>query len=97
MKRFMNDFAYRELFFFCMVTIVHIAVPRNFPIVMVYFYMVTVIVHAVLFAIGQFKFLFITYLVKALWVFILIMTLLIDPWCVFFQYRGNNAGFYVPE
>lgn len=86
----MNDFAYRELFFFGMIAVLHIAVPRTFPIVILYFYMLTVIGHFALFAVGQFKFLFITYLVKQLWIFIIIMTLLIDKWCVFFQYRGNN-------
>lgn len=90
MKRFMNDFAYRDLFFFASVTILHIAVPKAFPIVMVYFYMVAVVAHCVLFAIGQFRFLFITYIIKNVFVFAIFMTLLVDNWCAFFQYRGNN-------
>ena len=62
----MNDMAYRDLFFFTMISVLHIAVPRTFPIVMLYFYMIATFIHAALFGIGQFKFLFITYIVKNL-------------------------------
>jgi hypothetical protein len=91
MRRFMNDTAYRDFFYFGWVAILHIAVPKPYPIVMIYFFFVAIIGHCVLFAIGQFRFLFITYLVKNVLVFTMIMTLLVDGWCDFFQYRGNNG------
>lgn len=93
MKRFMNDTAYRDLFFFGFVTMVEVAVPKAFPIVMVYFYLVAIIGHCVLFAIGRFKFAFITYIVKNVFVFAIIMSLLVDKWCEFFQFRDNNSDF----
>jgi hypothetical protein len=93
MKRFMNDNAYRDLFFFTMVSVLHIGVPKTFPIVMLYFYFIAYIAHTAVFALGQFKFAFITYLVKNFFVFLIILSLLGDNWCDFFNYRGsyNNA------
>ena len=87
----MNDMAYRDFFFFTMVSVLHIAVPTAFPIVMLYFYMFATFAHAVLFGIGQFKFLFITYLVKNVLLFLIIMSLLVDNWCDFFDYRNNDG------
>jgi len=93
----MNDIAYRNLFYFMFTTICHIAVPKAFPTVMLYFYLVAVVAHAALFAVGQFKFAFVTYLVMNLFVFMIIMALLVDKWCDFFQYRGNNGVYGVDD
>ena len=95
MKRIMNDITYRDFFFFSTVSILHIAVPKAFPIVMVWFYMIAFAVHIALFLINQPKLLFITYLIKNLFVLIIFMSLLVDDWCWFFQYRGNNNDFTV--
>lgn len=80
MKRFMNDQAYRNLWYFMFVAIVHIAVPKTFPIVMLYFNLVAQVAHATLFAVNQPKLLFITYLVQNLFTFTIIMSLLVDNW-----------------
>ena len=93
LKRFMNDMAYRDLFFFMIIMIIEVAVPKAFPIVMTYFYFIAVIAHGALFVFGKPKFLFITYIIKSVLVFILIMCLLVDIWCEFFQYRRNSTVF----
>ncbi len=41
----MNDVAYRDGFFFLAVSILHIAVPKAFPTVMVWFYFVAYLAH----------------------------------------------------
>ena len=56
--------AYRDLFYFMTITMLEVAVPKAFPIVMAYFYFIAVIGHGVLFVIGKPKFLFITYIIK---------------------------------
>ena len=86
----MNDFAYRDLFFFMTCTVVHIGVPKVFPVVIIYLYMFVVIGHMVLFAVGQYRFLFITYLIKNVLVICIFMTLLVDNWCDFYIYRDNS-------
>jgi hypothetical protein len=63
---------------------------------MLYFYMIATFIHAALFGIGQFKFLFITYIVKNLLLVWIIMSLLVDNWCDFFGYR-NNDGYAIPD
>ena len=93
----MNDTAYRDFFFFASVSVLHIAVPKAFPAVMVYFYMVAYAAHWALFLINKPEFLFITYLIKNLFVFLIYMSLLVDNWCDFFQYRGNNNIGVVPK
>lgn len=85
--------AYRDLFYFLTITILEIAVPKPFPIVMAYFYFAAVVGHGVLFVLNKPKFLFITYIVKNVLVFIMIMCLLADIWCQFFQYRRNTNQF----
>ena len=97
MKRFMNDFAYRNWWYFAMTAIYHVAVPKAFPIVMGYFFFIALVAHAVLFAIGQFKFAFVTYIAMNVMVFMIIMSLLVDDWCQFFQYRGNQNFGIVDE
>lgn len=86
----MNDVAYRDLFFFMFVSIAHIAVPKAFPTVMIWFYLIVYIAHGVLFFVNKPQFLFVTFIVKSLFVFLVIMTLLVDKWCDYFLYRGNK-------
>ena len=97
MKRFMNDLAYRHWWFFAMTAIYHVAVPKDFPIVMGYFFFAAVVGHCVIFAVGRYKFAFITYAIMSFLVLMIIFSLLVDGWCLYFQYRGNKHDFSVVD
>jgi hypothetical protein len=53
MKRFVNDIAYSQIFFFICAICVDILVPQVFPIILLYLYMLTHIVQGLGFAIEK--------------------------------------------
>ena len=92
MRRFMDEFAYRNIFFFLFMLMVHVLVPKPFPVVMIYFYFAVAFVHTILHVVQSTKMLLVTYIIQALLVFALGLSVLIDDWCFFFNYREGSRS-----
>ncbi len=87
MRRYVNNVAYGQLFFFLAAMCVHVLTPGIFATILLYFYMFSQIAQAVAFAIENKAFCTVVHALQSILLFILLIVIMADDWCGFFLYR----------
>eukprot|EP00347_Sterkiella_histriomuscorum_P019523 403341308 len=87
-KRYLNDVAYSQIFFFICALMIHTVVPRVFPIVLLYIYMFINFAHPFIYSSGKLVALMVIQILQAILVFIMLIFIMADDWCYFYLYRS---------
>ena len=87
MRRYVNNVAYSQVFFFLAAMCVHVLTPGVFATILLYLYMFSQIVQAVAFALENQVFSTVVYALQSILLFILLIVIMADDWCGFFLYR----------
>ena len=88
MRRYVNNVAYAQLFFFLAAMCVHVVTPGVFATILLYIYMFSQIVQAVAFAIENKVFSTVVHALQSVLLFILFIVIMADDWCSFYLYRN---------
>ena len=84
-----NDFVLSHLFFYIAAILVHTIVPKEFPVILLYFYMISMVFEAAGSMSNKAKLMKYTWGIQTLLLVILYITIMSDNWCRFFLYRGH--------
>ena len=84
-----NNFAFSHLFYYIAAILVHTIVPKAFPVVMVYLYMVTIIGEGFASYREHQRNLKLMWGLQTIILVILYISILSDDWCRFYLYRGH--------
>lgn len=90
MKKFVNEVAYNQVFFFLCALCVNVLVPHVFPIILLYFYMLTLIIQVVAIAIEKRILQHVIFWTQFVIVFIIFIYVMASDWCDFYLYRGRT-------
>jgi hypothetical protein len=90
MKRYVNDVAYSQLFFFLGAMITMTLVPKVLPIVMLYFYLLISVIYLIMYKVNKLVGLMIMQILQVIIVFILLIYIMADDWCYFYLYRSHT-------
>lgn len=87
--RIINELAYAHLFFFIAALFVHILVPKEFPVLMIYCYIAAIFVEVGATMLEKGTLNKIAFVAQSVILFLLYIIILSDNWCRFFLYRGH--------
>jgi hypothetical protein len=84
-----NELAYAHLFFFIAALLVHILVPKEFPVLLIYLYVATTFVEMAASMLEKSTLIKIAFFGQFIILFFLYIIIMSDNWCRFFLYRGH--------
>ena len=87
--RIVNELAYAHLFFFVAAIFTHVLVPKEFPVLLIYCYLSTIVLEIFASIMEKVTLNKIAYFAQTFILFLLYIIILSDNWCRFFLYRGH--------
>jgi len=87
LKRFVNDIAYSQLFFYICAICVAVLTPGVFAVILLYLYMFSLMAQGLAYAIENKVLSNVTFVLQFILLFILFIVIMADDWCGFFLYR----------
>jgi hypothetical protein len=89
MHRIVNELAYSHIFFFIAALLVHILVPKEFPVLLIYCYIGATFVEMAASMLEKGTLNKLAFALQSLFLFIIYIIIMSDDWCRFFLYRGH--------
>ena len=87
--RLVNEFAYSHPFYFIAAILVHILTPKAFPVLLIYFYAMTMGAQVLGTLMSKPMLQQIIFVVQSAILFLLYIAIMADNWCRFYLYRGH--------